>query len=80
MRGRPGDTLSLIAFHRARFVSVSGVKWPLSGHTLEPGTLGVSNVFVEETVRIEVGAGILIAVHLRQEALPDWLAVGENAQ
>lgn len=64
LRGQPGETVSVIARSGAATgVSVSGVRWPLDGATLEPdSSLGISNEFVESTVRVSVADGVLAVV------------------
>jgi thiamine pyrophosphokinase len=65
-QGRPGDTLSLICFAPVEGVTAEGVKWPLRGETLLPGSRGVSNEFVAATARVSVRSGVLIACHLKK--------------
>lgn len=44
-------------------VRTSGLRWPLSGDTLTPGTSrGVSNVALMPMIEVEVGSGTLLAV------------------
>ena len=64
LSGRPGELLSLFAVHGpAEGVSTEGLAYPLDGETLEPGSSrGVSNVFVEETARVGVERGVLLAI------------------
>lgn len=64
LRGRPGETISLFALGGpARGVRASGVRWPLCGEELAPGSgRGTSNVFVEPTVVVEVGEGVVAAI------------------
>jgi thiamine pyrophosphokinase len=59
----PGTTFSVLAMHGpARGVTVSGARWPLTDHTLDPLVgLGVSNV-VETTVTVTVGDGIVTVI------------------
>lgn len=64
--GRPGDTLSLIAFEAVEGVSLEGVRWPLCDETLTPGSRGVSNVLTADTARLRVRSGVLLACHLRR--------------
>lgn len=58
-----GTTFSVLAMHgAARGVTVSGARWPLSDHALEPLVgLGVSNV-VETVVTVAVTGGIVTVV------------------
>ena len=64
LSGRPGELLSLFAVHGpAEGVTTEGLAYPLDGATLEPGSSrGVSNVFVQETARVSVERGVLLAV------------------
>ncbi|MBA3376759.1 MAG: thiamine diphosphokinase [Actinobacteria bacterium] len=64
LSGRPGELVSLFAVHGpAESVRTDGLAYPLDGETLEPGSSrGVSNIFVEETARVSVERGVLLAV------------------
>ncbi len=64
-QGTKGDTLSLIAFASARIAWTKGLKWPLRGEDLLPGSRGVSNVFTAEQARICVESGIILVCYLR---------------
>ena len=59
----PGTTFSVLALHGpATGVTVTGARWPLTDHTLEPLVgLGVSNV-VEAAVTVTVTDGIVTVV------------------
>ena len=63
----PGATLSLLALERATGVLARGLRWPLAGATLEPGsTLGLSNeVAAPGAVEVRVGGGALLAMLVR---------------
>jgi thiamine pyrophosphokinase len=67
--GRAGDTLSLIALKGdARGVTIEGCKYPLSEATLPFGaTLGISNVLTQNTAKITVKQGQILALHARRE-------------
>lgn len=58
-----GTTFSVLAMHGpASGVTVSGARWPLTDHTLEPLVgLGVSNV-VDEPVTVAVTVGIVTVI------------------
>lgn len=77
LEGRVGDLLSLLPLHGAAVgVRASGVRWPLDGSTLRPGTTrGVSNELVEESATVSVEAGLLAAIapasHLTRPDIPD---------
>jgi thiamine pyrophosphokinase len=60
----PGELISLFALGGpAHGVRAEGVRWPLDGAVLEPGSsLGVSNRFVTERAVIEVRDGVVLAV------------------
>ncbi|RCK74266.1 MAG: thiamine pyrophosphokinase [Anaerolineae bacterium] len=64
LRGRIGDTLSLIPIGGdVRGVTVQGAEYPLEREELHFGaTRGLSNVFLEETVLLEIDEGSLLAV------------------
>ena len=63
--GAPGDTLSLIPLKGdAIGVTTNGLAYPLRGKTLFFGPArGVSNVMEREVCRVDLEAGILLAVH-----------------
>lgn len=67
LTGAPGGVLTLIALGgAAEGVTTSGLRWPLRGETLQPGsTRGVSNEIVSGPVRLELGGGSLLAVGTR---------------
>lgn len=62
--GVPGELISLFALGGpAHGVRAEGVRWPLDGAVLEPGSsLGVSNRFVTERAVIEVRDGVVLAI------------------
>ena len=62
--GRRGQLVSLLPVHGpAVGVRTTGLKWPLDGDTLEPGTSrGVSNEFTQPTAQVRVDSGTLVAV------------------
>ncbi len=62
--GRPGDTLSLMPLGGAASgVTTRGLKYPLNGETLAPGTTrGISNLLEKSTANIALSAGLLLAV------------------
>lgn len=59
----PGTTFSVLAMHgRARGVTVSGARWPLTDHTLDPLVgLGVSNI-VDTATTVTVTDGIVTVI------------------
>jgi thiamine pyrophosphokinase len=64
LMGTPGAVITLLALGGpATGVTATGVRWPLFGDTLHPGsTRGVSNEIVSSPVRIQLAAGNLLAV------------------
>ncbi len=62
--GDVGELISLFALHGpANGVTTEGLRFPLRGETLEPGSSrGVSNVFATSNVRVELERGVLLAV------------------
>lgn len=64
LTGAPGAVLSLLALGGpASGVTATGLRWPLTGDTLEPGsTRGVSNEIVSSPVRMHLVGGSLLAV------------------
>ena len=64
LRGDLGELISLFALHGAAHgVSTEGLRFPLRGETLEPGSSrGVSNVFTGRKARIAVARGVLAAL------------------
>jgi thiamine pyrophosphokinase len=63
--GRAGDTLSLIALKGdAHGVTIEGCEYPLTEATLPFGaTLGISNVLTQNTAKITVKQGQILALH-----------------
>jgi len=63
--GAQGDTLSLIPLNGdAAGVTTHGLAYPLQGETLFSGSSrGVSNVMERKVCRVDLEAGILLAVH-----------------
>ena len=64
LTGDPGDLVTLLAVGQPAYgVRTSGLRYPLRGETLEPGsTRGVSNEFTTSTATVEVERGALLAV------------------
>jgi len=67
LQGQPGDTLSLIPVAGdAIGVTTSGLQYPLHDEILFFGaTRGVSNLFIDSTIRVELKLGMLLCVHIR---------------
>ena len=70
LRGRRGQLVSLLPVHGvARRVTTVGLRFPLEGEDLGPGTSrGVSNEFEHQVAAVTVGEGTLLAIQ------PDALA------
>jgi thiamine pyrophosphokinase len=64
LAGSPGELISLLAVHGAAAgVVTEGLRYPLSGETLAPGSSrGLSNVFAAAEARVAVARGVLVAV------------------
>lgn len=64
LAGAPGELLSLLPVHGpAEGVVTDGLRYPLRGETLRPGSSrGVSNVFTQREARIALTGGVLVAV------------------
>jgi len=64
LEGLPGELVSLQPMHgAARGVVTEGLRYPLAGETLEPGSSrGVSNVFVEREARVSLEHGVVLAI------------------
>ena len=62
--GVPGDYVTVLPVHGAAAdVHLDGMRWPLAGETLHAGsTRGVSNQFVDTTVTIRVGSGVVVVI------------------
>jgi len=71
-----GTLLSLIPMHgEADAVETAGLRWPLHGERLPPGTgRGVSNVVADGPVRVSVGRGVLLAVAPGSDDGVAWLS------
>ncbi|MBS4060953.1 MAG: thiamine diphosphokinase [Bacteroidetes bacterium] len=67
--GRPGDTVSLLAWGvPVEGIATDGLQYPLEGETLSPHrTRGVSNVMTAEKATVRLTSGLLLCVHLRQK-------------
>jgi len=67
--GMPGDLVTLLAVGGpATGVTTSGLRWPLLGETLVPGsTRGVSNQLSAPTAAVSVETGAVVAIHTGSE-------------
>ena len=68
IRGRPGDTLSLIPLGgEARGVTTNQLEYPLADENLSWGsTRGISNVLLAEEAQVSLRAGLLVCVVIHQ--------------
>jgi thiamine pyrophosphokinase len=73
LRGRPGDTLSLLPLAGdAHGVTTSGLEYPLDNETLHfAATRGVSNTLLGTTATVQLTAGLLLVVHHPSVASPE---------
>lgn len=67
IRGRSGDTVSLIPWQGAvTGIQTSDLKWQLNDETLYPDkTRGISNEMIGETASVSIKSGLLLVVHRR---------------
>jgi thiamine pyrophosphokinase len=72
LRGEIGSLLSLLALAGpADGVRTTGLRWPLRGERLPPGsTRGISNELVERVATVTVASGTVLAVQPHGGALP----------
>ena len=61
-RAPVGTLLSLYAPSQARGVRSKGLRWPLEGKTLRPGSRGIHNEVCSNPVEISVGGGELLVM------------------
>ena len=68
-RGVPGAVVSILAVNGpASGVHTEGLRWPLAGDRLEPGTSrGLSNEFLGEIARVSVDDGCVVVVVPEEE-------------
>lgn len=67
--GRPGQQVSILPVHgAAEGVRTGGLRWPLHGERLEPGTSrGTSNEFLADVAEVSVDAGCVAVVVPEEE-------------
>lgn len=65
--GAPGDTVSLLPLGGPVLgVITEDLQYPLKSETLFPDrTRGISNIMLEESVRVSIASGTLICIHTR---------------
>jgi len=69
LTGQPGDILSVAPLSaQVTQVTLRGVKWPLTQATLTLGsTWSISNQFAAGQASVEIGRGLALVVHIRQQ-------------
>jgi thiamine pyrophosphokinase len=74
LTGEVGELITLLAVDGpAARVSTEGLRFPLRGETLEPGSSrGVSNVFVAPLGRITLEGGVLVAIRPGETENQRW--------
>ena len=66
IKGRKGQTFSLLSLGQALVVSMEGAHYPLHDYAMSCDyPIGISNLFEEETVRIHIGAGDVLFFKLK---------------
>ena len=80
LTGAPGAVLTLLALGGpATGLTTTGVLWPLSDDTLEPGsTRGVSNEIVASPVRVALESGSLLVVGTQPLERDEGASVAER--
>jgi thiamine pyrophosphokinase len=69
IEGRIGQRLSIVPVHGAATVRTAGLRWPLGGERLPPGSSrGLSNELVSESAEVSVDDGV-VAVVLPEEEM-----------
>jgi thiamine pyrophosphokinase len=65
LRGRPGDTVSLLPLHGpASGIVTHGLRFPLRSEELPPGSSrGLSNVVDDAPATVQVATGVLLVIH-----------------
>ena len=66
--GAAGDVVTLVPLGGpAEGVTTTGLRWPLDGETLPPGsTRGVSNEMTRDTATVSVASGVLLSIHVEE--------------
>jgi thiamine pyrophosphokinase len=64
LAGTVGEVITLLPLHGpAKGVTTEGLRFPLRGETLQPGSSrGVSNVFAADEARVRLESGVLLAI------------------
>jgi thiamine pyrophosphokinase len=58
-----GDCISLIPRGDGATVSLTGVRWPLSAERLTPGSRGLSNEALSDSITLTTHAGVVYLIH-----------------
>lgn len=71
IKGCKGDLLSILPLSESvEGIYLRNLEYPLVNATVKMGeAIGISNVFLEDTVEIEVASGLLIAIKTNKEAV-----------
>ena len=74
LRGRRGDTVSLLPLSRVSGLSLAGFEYPLRDHSADPGdSRTVSNVLEQEEARVTLERGCLLAFRIMsREEIEDY--------
>ena len=74
LRGRRGDTVSLLPLSRVSGLSLAGFEYPLRDHSADPGdSRTVSNVLEQEEGRVTLERGCLLAFRIMsREEIEDY--------
>jgi thiamine pyrophosphokinase len=75
VRGRSGDTVSLIPWHGpVESVTTEGLQWSLYDETLYPDkSRGVSNVMLKDEASVHIQTGLLLIVRYRSSEDKEYL-------
>lgn len=65
--GSVGDIFSVIPFAEASDLTTQGLAYPLIHQGLAGASTGVSNVFETERVRLDIGEGMALVIHVAQQ-------------
>lgn len=65
LTGKPGDIFSIIPFAEADGLTTKGLEYPLINQSLAGASTGLSNVFEEECVSLEISSGMAIVIHIQ---------------
>ena len=67
LKGRRGQTFSLLSLGQARVASMEGAHYPLHDYAMSCDyPIGISNLFEEDTVRIHISAGDVLFFQMKK--------------